>query len=60
VFGLCKKLAPLMKKRVPEEKELKGDNDPQLIEDMLMKLKTSTETIGDLIAVSEEIQKESK
>ena len=49
-----------MKKRVPEEKELKGDNDPQLIEDMLMKLKTSTETIGDLIAVSEEIQKESK
>jgi len=41
-----------MKKRVPEAKELKGDHDPALIEDMLMKLKTSTETIGDLIAVS--------
>jgi K+/H+ antiporter YhaU regulatory subunit KhtT len=52
IYKECKKVAKDMKKRVPEEFELKGDNDPLLVEDLMMKLKVSTETIGDLIAVS--------
>ena len=46
------KLAPEKGRKLDPMNEIRGERDPEIVNDMIIKLKTGTDYIGDLIEVS--------
>ena len=52
IYSICEKLAPEKGRKLNTMNDIYQDGHPQLVNDLLTKLKVGTEYIGDLIHVS--------